>query len=420
MLYRATSDLMVAASPGFLARGAVNVISLDRLRDAAGEQWMRIRDGVHARLESLLRGILGPADFYARINDIAYLVTMPTSTPEEVNLICLRAAFELHSSLLGECHIDQLAVGTACLGGQPGELAVVPIPEERITVLAHRAGIHPLPPLQPSSAPRPSAPGPHAHQPHLPPPEAEHRLNVTHQFLPVWSVPNAAVTTYLCEAQVVTAPHRREPIPLHALEQVECQEVEMSCFHHGIAALKKATSESKPFILAVGLSYDTLGAPVGREAVLRTLRDLPQGLRAYLAFVIHHVPPGVAQTKLGTLVNLLRAFGRGVSATVAPHSRLLRAYQDIGLNNIGFALSEFGSNLPSQHEIEELALFARRNHLGTFVSHIANINVLKFVQDAGIQQLSGPAVAAAGAEPRGVWRLTWQKLMADPVVEIWG
>jgi len=110
--------------------------------------------------------------------------------------------------------------------------------------------------------------------------------------------------------------------------------------------------------------------------------------------MIDNVPHGVAQSQLGALVNMLRPFGRSVSATLAPHSPLYRAYQDIGLKNIGFALDEFGAHLPDQHKIEELALFARRNRLGTFVSHINNINILKFFgQDAadgvGIPQFKG-------------------------------
>jgi hypothetical protein len=387
---------MFVASPGFVARGAVNVISLEELKEAARERWPRLQVGVYARLEALLRGMLGPADFFAQINDTAYLIAMPTSAPEDVNLICLRAAYELHNSMLGDCRIDQLAVGTATPGGGHGELTVQPIPLPQLAALAAK---------QNQTAA---------------PPEYARDLAVRHQFLPIWSVPNAAITTYLCEPKSITAPHRRDSIPLQALDPAERLAVEMSCFQHGIDVLARDTTAGKQFILAVGLSCEMLGSPAGRESVLAILRNQPRELRSYLAFVVHQVPHGVAQTKLGTLVNLLRPFGRSVSVTLAPHSHLFRAHQDIGITNIGFAVSEFGTQPPNQHEIEELALFARRNRMGTFVSHINNINTLKFAQDAGIQQLSGPAVAVTCQEPRGVWRLTWQQLLSEQVVEIWG
>lgn len=404
---------MFLASPGFVGRGAVNVISLEELKEAAGERWPRLHDGVHARLEALLRGMLGPADFYAQISDTAYLIAMPASTPEDVNLVCLRAAFELHTSMLGECRIDQLVVGTATPGGSPGELAVQPIPLPQLAALVAKAGITPLPAKSATAQQT-------TNQNTAAPPEDASDFTVKHQFLPIWSVPNAAITTYLCEAKSITALHRRDSISIQALDPGERLTVEISCFQHGIDVLTQATTTRKQFILAVGLSYEMLGSPAGREAVLAILRNQPRELRSYLAFIIHQVPHGVAQTKLGTLVNLLRPFGRSVSVTLAPHSRLFRAYQDIGLNNIGLALNEFGAQPPSQHEIEELALFARRNRMGTFVSHINNINTLKFVQDAGIHQLSGSVIAATCEQPRGVWRLTWQQLMSEQIVEIWG
>lgn len=421
MLYRASSDLMVAASPGFMARGAVNVIGLERLKEAAGERWVRIRDGVHARLETLLRGMLGPADFFAQINETAYLVTMPSSAPEDVNLICLRAAFELHNNFLGECHLDQIVVGAALPGARNGELAVVPLPMEKVAILAKKAGIEPLPPTGSPPAHAPKASPSATAQMQMPAQMAslDSQLNVAHHFQPIWSVPNNAITTYLCEAKTITAPHRRDSIPMHALNPAERLDVELSCFRHGLETLGTAATQSRHFILEVGLSYGTLSAPAGRQAVLNTLRNLPNVMRNYLSFVIHTVPHGVAQTQLGTLVTVLRPFGRGVSATLPPRSHLFRAYQDIGLKSIGFALNEFGAHLPDQHAIEEMALFSRRNRLGTFVTHIGNINILKFVQDAGIQQLGGIAVAPYCETPKGVFRMTWHKLMAEPVVEIW-
>lgn len=406
---------MIAASPGFMSRGAVNVISLDELRTASGDGWPRIRDGVHARLETLLRGMLGPADFFAQINEAAYLVCMPASAPEEVNLICLRCAFELHTSMLGECRIDQLVVGTAVAGARNGELTVVPIPTERLATLAVKAGIHPLPPAGATITRTPANT-----QPHFQPPPQGGRFTVKHQFLPIWSVPNTAVTSYLCEPQSITEPNRRDSIPISAFDPAPRLEIEMSCIHHGITQLQKAMVAGKQFILAIGLPYAMVGSPAGRQAVITTLRNLPSEMRNYLAFVIREVPHGVAQSLLASLVVRLQPYGRSVSATVAPHSNLYRAYQDIGLYTIGFALCEFGAVLPTQYEIEELALFGRRNHLGTFVSHVNNINTLKFVQDAGIQQLSGSAIAPACEVPHGVWRLTWQKLTAEQVVEIWG
>jgi hypothetical protein len=66
-----------------------------------------------------------------------------------------------------------------------------------------------------------------------------------------------------------------------------------------------------------------------------------------------------------------------------------------------------------------LSLFARRNNLMTFLTYVQNVNTLKFAQDAGVNQLSGDAVAKPCEIPEGMWRLTWDKLLSEPKVEIW-
>ncbi|MDE2631167.1 MAG: hypothetical protein KGM97_09275, partial [Alphaproteobacteria bacterium] len=123
-----------------MERGCVNVITLDALRQQAGSRWARIRDGVYARMEMLLRQKLGPTDFFARINENAYLVTMPSTDPEDVNVVCLRVAHDLYTSFLGQCDIGNIHVSTASDGGE-NTLALHPLPIERLAVLAEKAGI---------------------------------------------------------------------------------------------------------------------------------------------------------------------------------------------------------------------------------------------------------------------------------------
>lgn len=445
MLYGTQSHLSALAPPVLLAKGCANVIHLDKFKSESGARWPRIREGVYAKLEGLLRGMLGPADFFARIDDTAYMVVMPTTESEDVNVTCMRVAYDLHVSFLGQCGVDHIEVAIARSNSEADGLVLERLPAERVVALAQRAGMIFSSPRDVSGS---AAPGPmhgaavpeESQQPnllgqYLVEPESQPqtngldynlvvpiqtRLMIEHHFVPIWSVQHNAVTTYICEAKGVFTPGRRESIPLSSLTPNERRDVEMFCFQAGVAALDSALAQGRPFLLAPIFSFDIIGSPTGRKTFMDICHTLSRELRQYMAFVVHEIPLGVGQTRLATSVSLLRPFGRSVWATVAPQCKNLSPYTGVGLHAIGYMQREFGrSGGAGQHEIESLALFARRSNLQTFLCGVQNVNTLKSAQDAGIQFLSGDAVVKASEKPNGIWRLTWDKLLSGPWVEIW-
>jgi hypothetical protein len=431
--------LSAAASPAFLSRGCVNVVELDALKDSAGERWPRIRDGVYARLEMLLRNKLGPNDLFIRIGDTAYLITMPTTEAEDVSAICTRVAYDLHTSFLGECGLAQIHVDTV-VGGEDDALILKRLPPTTVQGLAERMGFADL---LAGSGPSKSHPGihhashpshgqtvqgfpaPHDHSHHHLShghvvPNVDAKLEIEHQFQPVWSVPNAAVTTYGCEAKAVRIAGRPAVVSPVSLPPRERLVIEMSTLRHGITVLEHSHVLGKRFLLDLPLSFDTVGSPAGRMEMLGALRDLSHTYRSFITFVITGVPLGVGQTTLANMVTALSPFGRAVVATVHPATRAFTVYQGIGLKAIGYNLTEFPPRPAfSPEDSERLAQFARRNGLGTFLYGVRDKNTLKYAQDAGIQFLCGPAVAAPTDQPRGMWRLSWAEVLAKPETELW-
>jgi len=428
---RSTSSILsVAASPILLAKGCVNVIELDSLKEQAGERWGRIREGVFSRTESLLRSKLGPNDLFLRLTDIAYLVTMPTTEAEDVSAICLSVAFELYSTFLGQCELDQISLNVV-LNGDSDALTLQRVPPATIKVLAEKVGIvdKSRRKARPEELARlPGMPGyvlaPIGHkasrqkhqgtQPAVPTPQVEH------EYVPIWSVPNAAVTTYCCTAKTITFLGHGKPIALNQLAPRDRYVVEMTLFHTAIAQLVKSNAVGLNFLLIIPLSFDFFGNPAGRMEVLTECRDISHIFRSLITFMIYDVPPGVAQTRLANMVGALAPFCRGVVATIAPTMRAFGAYQGIGLKAVGFNLDEFEApNRFCQHDAEQLAKFSRTANLGTFLYAVREKTTLKFALDARIQFLSGPAVAPACSEPKGMWRLAWDDLLAHPETEIW-
>jgi hypothetical protein len=438
MLQNMSPILAAAASPAFLAKGCVNVVELDALKESAGERWPRIRDGVYARLEMLLRNKLGPNDLFIRLGDTAYLITMPTTDADDVSAICTRVAYDLHTSFLGECGLAQIHVDTV-VGGEDDGLVLKRLPSTTVKGLAERMGFADLLVTDGSvrhravaheqhhgrmHASSPGQPGLVKGQHHLSHghvvPNVEEKLEIEHQFQPVWSVPNAAVTTYGCEVKSVRIGGRPAVVVPSSLPPKERLAIEMSTLHHGITVLEHSHTLGKRFLLDIPLSFDVFGSPAGRMDVLSACRELSNTYRSFITFVINSVPLGVGQTTLANMVTALSPFGRAVAATIHPATRAFSVYQGIGLKAVGYNLTEFPTRPAfGSEDAERLSQFARRNGLGTFLYGVRDKGVLKFAQDAGIQYLCGPAVSPPADEPRGMWRLSWAEVLSKPETELW-
>ena len=131
--------IQAVSSPALLERGCVHVIGLEPLRDRAGPRWEKMRGSVCARLEMILRQRLGPSDFFLPLDDVAYLVTMPGTEPEDAQITCLRITYDLYVSYLGECNLDSICLYRARQADR-NAIAVERIATEQLETLAKRAG----------------------------------------------------------------------------------------------------------------------------------------------------------------------------------------------------------------------------------------------------------------------------------------
>lgn len=424
MLQQTPIEIRALASPVFLDRGCVNVISLADIRDEAGARWARMRDGVYDRIEALLRQRLGPADFFARIDETKYLVTMPSSEPEDVNVVCLKVAYELTSNLLGQCNINQIQVSKAVNAGE-NQMSLLQLPTERLAILAEKAGLEDgktvVSPVPPTAQRQLSLLGLKPDDPfskavtnqtfNVVEGAEEHTktLTIVHQFVPLWSALNNAITTYICEPrQIMSLDIPRRAITVPQLTLKERIRIEIATLREGMAKLASHIESGNRFILGVQVSFDVLGAPAGRMEYLNECRNFSSDYRSYLDFILTDVPGGIPHTRLNDLANTLRPFARSVSATVSPDARSLAAYQGIGLRSIGFARHEFThEHQIKTADIQGLVLSAKTMRLGTFLLGVRQFDVLKSAYETGVQMLSGQAVAAASPEPKGMTRLSW-------------
>ena len=412
---------MAAASPALLARGCVNIVSLDGIRTQAGDRWPRIRDGVYGRMDTLLRQKLGPTDFFTRIDDDSYLITMPSAEPEDVNVVCLRVAYDLYTSFIGRCDVGNVHVSTATSATDDG-LILKRLSSERIQALAEKACIPDLVPAPPSGvSPLLSVLAERAVHSTAPQRNAQTAttLTVSHQFVPLWAAPANAITTYICEPKAITVVETNAVLTPAQLSPKERVQVELSCLHAGIAQLARSNQKGVRFLLGVTISFDVLGSPNGRMEFLSACHNLSSEYRQYLDITLTQVPPGVAQTRLNNMVNMLRPFARSVSATVAPASRIYGAYQGIGLRSIGLDLREYGSTFVTfEDDLRQLVHMAKAMKLGTFLFDVRRTDLLRSPSGQSVQLLGGPIIGLPCNEPPGMARLTWSDITGGDLVAL--
>ncbi|HEY1962315.1 MAG TPA: hypothetical protein VGG69_07855 [Rhizomicrobium sp.] len=405
MLQPTPLEVRFAASPALLERGSVNVIGFGAIREQAGDRWPKLREGVISRLEGLLRHALRPTDFFAPLDDTTYLVTMPSADPQDVNIVCLRIAYDLHNSLLGRCDLGQIQVSTARSGGVD-LLELHPLTTEQILAMAEKAGIHDFaasPYARAAIATKLAAAT-----------RQEVRVDLAYSYLPVWDSRNEAITTYLCQSRAyrVLESHA-EAMPPEQTTIKERIAIEIAALHAGISELASALRGGQRFLLSLPFSFETIGSPLGRMELTSACRHLLAEHRQYLIFILTGVPPGVAQRRLADLINTMRPFARHVMATVAPGSRAYAAYQGIGLQAIGLEIVQPTLDLRLEADIARLALAAKGAKLGTFLYGLSSADMLGLAHETGIRWLSGPAIAAPVTQPQPMVRLTWDALVAE-------
>ncbi len=421
MLYQTPLELRAAASPALLGRGCVKIIGLDAIKRRSGTRWPHICERVYARAEALLCDKLGPTDFFVRISDDAYLVTMPSTEPEDVNVICFRIAYDLHTSLLGQCDVGCIHINNASHAGE-NSLLIEPLQVEHIVLLAEKAGVRDLDLTPVNHSLGPALFSPDASEQFGASPRAERASSIVveHHYVPVWSVPNEAITTYVCEPKsILTAGTPQWPVTPAQLNERERIQLELRCLQFGVSQLAEHMQKGNRFLLGIGISFGVLGSPSGRMEFLSTCRGLSAACRQYVDFTLTEVPPGVAHARLNDLVNVMRPFAHGILATVAPGSRDYAAYQGVGLRAIGFDWRD--CKLDTQfyeQNVIHLARSAKALKLATFVYGVDNVSSLQATQRANIQFLSGPAVAPSCGEPRGMYRMTWAQVLAHEELSV--
>lgn len=397
-------EVRFAAPAELLERGCVNAIGLDEIRSKAGLRWEKMRPSIWTRMEGLLHQKLGPVDFYARLDDTTFLVSTPSVSPSEAQILCLRIAQELHTSMLGFCDLSQVRISRAsALDGDDIDLQQVSA--STLAKLARSAGLggfrgepqdSELQPAKPTF--RPDA------------------LNVAHEyrFAPMWDAQKEAVTTFRCVTMdgrdafdgAMSGPQFRADIAAM-----------LARLRHATASLASSLESGQRFLMSIPISYELLGSPIMRSEITTIFQAASSELRPYLLFEICNLPQGVPQSRLSDLIVALRPFCRGVSAQFPARIPSYSMYQGSGLHAISLSLAanpgqpaEPSSEKACEQRIYDLCAAARRLHVMSVVHDISDFKLLLYARDVGVNVVSGSLIGPPQNRPGPLKRLSVREI----------
>ena len=378
--------LSIAATPALQERGCVQTIGLGEIRAQLAQRWDKRKETVWMHLEGLLRQKLSSTDYFTRLDETSFLVSMPTAQGDEAQIFCLRIAHDLHRSLLGLCESSKLRVAqVTAIQGET--IATTPLEGPALALLAQRAGIQPA-----------GEPVIH-HQLDKPAIHVMPSIDFGHKFVPVWDAQREAVTTWRCTSTADSS-------ALESLDLSHKQKLAIALSRIGDSArrLSRHLAAGERFILWLPLSYELLTSAVGRMEIAGACRSLTSDLRPYLMFEICDLPEGVPQSRLNELVCSLKPFCRGVAALLPAQSLNHSAYLGAGLQAIGLSLAGLAAANVSS-EICRLSMAVRKQKMTSFLLNVPHEQTLQNARALGINLMSSQLIGPVMDDPRPIRRL---------------
>jgi hypothetical protein len=389
MTHAINPDMRVVASPGLLAQGCVNVISLEEIKSQTGQRWDRLKKSVWDYLEKLLRQRLASSDFYIQLDETTFVLCCPSASENEAQIFCLRVAHELHKAMLGDCQLNGIKIGRV-VNSAEDVIDIVPIGGEALARLAQQAGLNGREVESPvvqalrkgSSA----------------------KVIFSHKFSPIWDSQKEAITTYRCTSKS----------SVDEMEAISTSARLKSAIATALAGVRLAADLllgrmelGDRFIAWIPISYELISSPVARMEITNACRSLPGELRPYFIFEITSLPHGVPQSRLSELAGTLRAFCRGVMVQLPARTANYRAYDGIGLYGIGLCLSAAdATDTEMGSEIFNLCIAAKKQNIVSYILDLPNNALIGQVCGFGANLMSSSVIGDPTEQPGSIKRLS--------------
>jgi hypothetical protein len=329
---RETLDRIRAS--GVLTTGAVNLIGLDAIRRQLGDRWAAKKGRVWEHVEQEFQRKLGPADLAVRIDDINYLVAVPSTPGFAAQALCLTILQDVLKFFLGEIKTGDIAVRVVT-DLMDGTIVSAPADLGRLArartamKAATTSGPEDLseqqsPPWRPPLAGRSSVV-----ELALPKQEPfDIRLTVE----PVWNLRRGLIMSFLIG---------RSGVPLGA-NAAEMEAIDVATFAYAATLLEESADYGGPLTLHVPVSFSSLAVQHTRLRLLGLTQSVREAMRACMLLEICGLDAGVPPSRLVEVVGLVRSLCTGVVGRVRPSRPALAAVKACGLRGVAVEAAWLG------------------------------------------------------------------------------
>lgn len=391
-----------------LTAGSLQLIGLNAIRNRLGDNWQRLSVGIHRLVESVLQRRLDVTDAYYRVDEESYLVLFTRLQRTEAEFKATVISKEIQALILGEAAAESGITVVSRVTEIDRELVLEKIGSLQ-ELLEH---VHRKSNAEGVTATAPGASGFAApEEPMEAGPDLDSDLgqlfqrtsheaflqNCTTRFQPLFGMRRRAFGSYLTiainrhtgrMAQASDDPLLDRPHELpFALDRF--------MLGAGMMGLHRMLQNGAQAKVVIAVGYETLNVSRLREVYFARIKDLPEGLRRYLAFALYNIPPGTPASRIAELLAYLRPLASLHVLHIPFDPRLIDIYAGVGCYGFSTAIP---SGLEPMRLQRDLGLFARRATLGRHESILANVNnfdIMHAATAAGFGVLWGDAICGS-------------------------
>ncbi|MEQ7154377.1 hypothetical protein [Brevundimonas aurifodinae] len=322
-----------------LANGCVNLISLDAVRDRAGDLWPRKRELVWDFTDKRLRERLQAHDMVFRVDDTTYLIAVVADYAAAAQAVAMRTLEEILLHFIGR--LDRAHIIIRRVDRIDGaELTTSPVDIERIPRLED------VP--QQKAQISPTASAEREKNPLLFRSLSGRDLRVDFSPRPVTSLQHGVMTALHLPRQVVDLEGEAVlgPAALDALTDGDLIRIDEATLDY--ASLFTMGDQDAGYIaLIIPVSYRTLLNRRGRAALIQQGGGQP-ALKTGALFEILDMDSGTPPSRIAEAVSLSRTMVRGVVARLPEGRGSLSPFTAVGLTGLTVPLArQQGAGAPT-------------------------------------------------------------------------
>ena len=370
---------------GVLKTGAVNLIGLDAIRVQLGDRWAAKKGRVWEHVEQEFQRKLGPADLAVRIDDINYLVAVPSAPGFAAQALCLTILQEVLKFFLGEIKSGDIAVRVVTdlvdntIVSAPADLGR--LARARAAGRTSGGGAEDLSDQQAPDWRPPLAGRVSVVELALPKQEPfDIRLAVE----PVWNLRRGLIMSFLIE---------RHGVPLGA-NAAELEAIDMATFAYAAALLEESADQGGPLTLHVPVSFSSLAVQHTRLRLLKLTQSVREAMRASMLIEICGLDAGVPPSRLVEVAGLVRSLCAGVLGRVRPSRQALAAVKACGLRGVVVEAPLLGLSQGDVRTRLKAFVIAAQAVSPNLIVH--GLPTPQAVDDAAIAGFTHASVASAG------------------------